>query len=141
MEWVLVKTFLSLAAVLGLMFGIVWLLRRFTSHGATHASRPVDIEVLGYRMLEQKKSVFVLKVLQNVFVVGVTEQGMNTLGEIRDEKSLGEVEERVAAGRLEKTSSFSTYFAKHLGSIVWGGLRRGEHTGVIAVDSAEGSET
>lgn len=130
MEWVLVKMLLSLAAVLGLMFGVVWLLRRFITRGAGPASRPVEIEIVGSRVLEQRKSVYVLKILQNVIVVGVTEHGMNTLAEIRDEQSLGAIEERLAKSGHSKIPSFSSYFTKHLGSFVCGTQRVSEQVGV-----------
>jgi len=81
MEWVFVKMMLSLAAVLGLMFGLVYVLKRFVLPGRPSGTARVDIEVLGQRSLGPKRSIVVVKVLQQVLVLGLSEQGMQVLTE------------------------------------------------------------
>jgi flagellar biogenesis protein FliO len=79
MEWVFIKTLLSLAAVIGLMVGLVFLLRKFLIIGGRASSSEIDIRVLGTRTLQPKRSVCVIGVLDRVLVVGMSEQGMHTL--------------------------------------------------------------
>jgi flagellar biosynthetic protein FliO len=81
MEWVFIKMMLSLAAVLGLMFVLVFVLKRFVLPGRPSGTERVDIDILGQRSLGPKRSIVVVKVLHQVLVVGVTEQGMQVLAE------------------------------------------------------------
>jgi flagellar biosynthetic protein FliO len=85
MEWIFLKMILSLGAVLGLMFGLVYVLKRFVLPGGPAAQQPVTIEVLGRKALQPKKSVVVLKIAERVLVVGLSEQGMQTLTEFMAE--------------------------------------------------------
>ena len=84
MEWLMVKTLLSLAAVLGLMFGLLFALKRFVYRGRPAGASTVEIEILGQRVLQPKRSVYVLKVMEKVIVVGMTEHGMQALAEVED---------------------------------------------------------
>ena len=84
MEWLLLKTLFSLVAVLGLMFGVVWFLKKYVYRGRSGSSSQIEIEVLGHRSLQPKRSVVVLKVMHKVIVVGMSEHGMQTLTEIAD---------------------------------------------------------
>jgi flagellar protein FliO/FliZ len=86
MEWIFIKMILSLGAVLGLMFGLVYVLKRFVLPGGVAAQQPVVIEVLGRKALQPKKSVVVLKVAERVLVVGLSEQGMQTLTELSSDE-------------------------------------------------------
>jgi flagellar biosynthetic protein FliO len=86
MEWIFVKMILSLGAVLGLMFGLVYVLKRFVLPGGAAAHQPVTIEVLGRKALQPKKSVVVLKVAERVLVVGLSEQGMQILTELSSDE-------------------------------------------------------
>jgi flagellar biogenesis protein FliO len=95
MEWILVKTLLSLAAVLALMLGVVALLRRYVAPPRSAASSAVAVELLGQRSLHPKRSVVVLKVMQKVLVVAMSEQGLQTLATIDDPESLAAIEEKL----------------------------------------------
>jgi flagellar biosynthetic protein FliO len=86
MEWIFIKMILSLGAVLGLMFGLVYVLKRFVLPGGVAAQQPVVIEVLGRKALQPKKSVVVLKVAERVLVVGLSEQGMQILTELSSDE-------------------------------------------------------
>jgi len=125
MEWLVVKTILSLLAVLALMAGIVVVLKNYAYKGRTKDSSIVSVDVLGHRMLTPKRSVHVLKVLNTVLVVGVTEGGMTSLGEIRDEESLREVTSRMS--RSSKDSSpFSGFVEKYMASLFPNGAKRAD---------------
>ncbi len=91
MEWILFKTLLSLAAVLALMIGVVYLLRKYVYQPGSGSSTVVPVEVLGQKALHPKRSVVVLKVMHKILVVGMSEEGMQTLTTIDDEESLAEI--------------------------------------------------
>jgi len=94
MEWVVVKMVLSLGAVLLLMYGLVYALKRFVMPVAAGARQEVPIDIIGRRVLQPKKSIVVMKVAGKVLVVGMTEHGMQTLAEL--------TEEELPAGNREK---------------------------------------
>lgn len=117
MEWILVKTLLSLLAVIGLMVGLLLLLKKYMYAGRLGSASTVDIKVLGQRVLQPKRSVYVLKVLHKVIVVGSSEQGLQTLTEIADPESMAEVEEKIS-WQSEAASGKGLPFAEHLQSYV-----------------------
>ena len=123
MEWMVVKTLLSLFAVLGLMVGVVFVLKKYMSKGQAAGASDVTINVLGHRMLAPKRTVHVLKVLNKVIIVGVTEHGMTALGEIEDENSLREIAEHMAE-RAKNQNSFSDYVEKYMRSFTGKGSKK-----------------
>lgn len=100
MESIVMKSFLSLAAVLGLMFLIVFILRKYMGIGRNEGASVVSIDVLGARTFHPRRSVYVLRVLNKILVVGVTDGTMQTLSEIDDEKSIKELEEKVSSEKV-----------------------------------------
>jgi flagellar protein FliO/FliZ len=102
MEWVFVKMMLSLAAVLGLMFGLVYLMKRFMLPGRSPGTTRFEIDILGQRSLGPKRSIVVVKVLQQILVLGVTEQGMQVLAEQPDDAPGPEMQESVLPPRNVK---------------------------------------
>lgn len=123
MEWMLVKTFVSLLGVLALMAGIVIVFKKYGYKGQVPGTSVVGVEVLGSRMLAPKRSVHVLKVLNRVIVVGVTEGGMTSLSEIDDDETLRVVEERIAL-RTQNPSPFSALMGKYMTAFVLGSSKR-----------------
>jgi len=90
MEWVLIKTVLSLGAVIGLMLGVVVLLKKFVYGNRTSSSTPVEITVLGTKALQPKRSIVVVKVMNKILVVGMSEHGMHSLTQIEEDTSLND---------------------------------------------------
>ncbi|HTY09857.1 MAG TPA: flagellar biosynthetic protein FliO [Bacteroidota bacterium] len=84
MGWVLLKTLASLAAVLGLMFVLVIVLKKTMGGFQTSKAALISVDLLGHRMLQPKRSIVVVKVLNKIMIIGMTEEGMTMLGEIGD---------------------------------------------------------
>lgn len=122
MEWILVKMVASLAAVVGLMVGLAMVVRKYFYSNHPKNSSSIDIEVLGHRTLAPKRTVFVLRVLDRLLVVGVTEQGMSMLSELEgvpenDGRTTG-----APCGPEQCTSPtprFIDYLGKHFPVIRW----------------------
>jgi flagellar biosynthetic protein FliO len=87
MEWILVKTLLSLFAVLGLMIAVLALVRRLYRSGSTTPGSGVSIELLARTTIQPKCSVAVIKVLDRILVVGATEQQVNLLSEMDESET------------------------------------------------------
>lgn len=96
MEWIVVKTFASLTAVVGLMFVVVLLMKKFVYGNRASSGNIVDMRVIGTMLLQPKRSVSLLKVMDKVLIIGFTEDGMRTLGEITDERNLQLIDAELA---------------------------------------------
>jgi flagellar biogenesis protein FliO len=97
MEWIVLRTLVSLAAIIALMLGLAYLGKKYLHAGKGARRSLVDVEVLGHRSLQPRTSVYVVKVLTRVIVVGTSEHGMQTLSEITDPETLAAVDEKIAA--------------------------------------------
>ena len=73
----LVETFVTLIAVCGLAFVVLWGARRL---GVGRPSGPIELR--GHLPLDARRSIYLVKVGDQVFVVGVGEGGFTKLGEI-----------------------------------------------------------
>jgi flagellar protein FliO/FliZ len=73
----LVETFVTLACVCGLAFVVLWGARRL---GVGRPSGPIELR--GHLPLDARRSIYLVKVGAQVFVVGVGEGGFTKLGEV-----------------------------------------------------------
>jgi flagellar biosynthetic protein FliO len=73
----LVETFVTLIAVCGLAFVVLWGARRL---GIGRPSGPIELR--GHLPLDARRAIYLVKVGDRVFVVGVGEGGFTKLGEI-----------------------------------------------------------
>jgi flagellar biogenesis protein FliO len=108
MEWIVAKTLLSLAAVIALMVGVVFVMKKYLVGAQAASSALIDMKVIGTMVLQPKRTVSVLKVMDKILIIGVTEDGMRTLGEINDVKSLAHIEEKLTAQPAQRK-----WFAKN----------------------------
>jgi flagellar biogenesis protein FliO len=108
----LIKTLVALVAVLGVMFLVVLLMKKYFLSGPHGASEVVEIEVLSQRSLQPKRQLFVVKVLNKVLVLSSTEHGIQAVGEIDDEAVIQSIEQRQGELRREKSTSLSGFKRK-----------------------------
>jgi len=80
----LLKTLAALTGILGLIFGLAYLLKRFNLAGPRADTGTEGWRVLGIRSLGPKRHVYVLEVGTHVLLVGTTDRMMSTLMEISD---------------------------------------------------------
>jgi flagellar protein FliO/FliZ len=101
MEWMVIKTLLSLGAVLALMLGLAYLLKKYVYRTGTAPTDRVAVDLLGQRAFGPRRSVVVLRVLDRVLVVGMSEHGMQSLAEMpaADDEETDAAAEIPAAGR------------------------------------------
>jgi flagellar biogenesis protein FliO len=138
MEFALVKTILSLIAVLGLMVMVVVVLKKVMQSGITRRSDVVDVEILGQRVLQPKRMIYVVKVLNKVLVLSSTEQGISSVGTIDDaatirslelkQDDLRSVKSSTLSGfkqKLQNAESLGDFFHKPFNVILWRGDKPG----------------
>ncbi len=120
MEWIVVKTLLSLAAVIGLMIAVVYVMKKFLFGGHVSSSSVVEMSVIGTMTLHPKRSIAVIKVMNKVLIVGVSEEGMQTLGELTDPAMLSLIDAKLEAAAatprwsMRKSSGEKVGFAEAL---------------------------
>ena len=126
MEGIVLRMVLSLSAVLALMVGLLFLVKRFVLPGTGPVRMPVQIEVLGKRSLQPKKSIVVVGVAGKVLVLGLSEQGMHTLTELTQEEV-----QAVSPAQTPGTSQSGLPFSAHLQETLRT-IRRRQKTEVVS---------
>lgn len=95
----------SLAVVLGLFAGMIWLTRRFGGGASSNRALPKEaLEVLGTATLQPRLTVSLVRVGSRVVVLGHSAQGVHTITEITD---LDEANRLIATCRGESTVGFA----------------------------------
>jgi flagellar protein FliO/FliZ len=84
MAFQLLKTIAVLAGVLGLIFGLAYLLKRFNLAGPRVDSGTDGWRLLGTRALGPRRQIYVLEVGSRILVIGATDRMMSPLAEITD---------------------------------------------------------
>jgi len=108
MTYMVVKMLISLAGIGGLIVGFIYLLKRFIFNRNNLPAAQGRITVLNTSYLAPKKSIHLVKVINRVLVVGVTEQSITTLSEFNGEDA--EPLLKTPPEELKK-KSFSRYFS------------------------------
>lgn len=101
--WVMLRLVLSMVVIVGLIYGTVYVLRHFAKKGIEKPSNERLVQVIDRVTLDAKRSVYLIKVIDRLIVVGVGGETVSMLGEIRDENVVESVK--------------STDFSFHLGNI------------------------
>ncbi len=117
MESVIIQMVLSLSAVLIIMFVISTVVKKYIGIPSGKKQNVVQIEILGQKFIQQKRSILVVKIAKKVFVMSSHEQGMNLLGELDHDDIQELTEETVPLSSLKQsimdsTKSFVTHFPK-----------------------------
>jgi flagellar biosynthetic protein FliO len=84
MLYQLLKTVAMLAGVLGLIFGLAYVLKRFNLTGPRAENGTDGWRLLGTRALGPKRHLYVMEIGTRVLVIGATDRMMTTLTEITD---------------------------------------------------------
>ena len=105
------QTLFALAVVIALIFGLRWLLRKFSGQ-ALPGSGGALVEVLARTPIGYKTQVVFLRVNERIIVAGQTPAGINTLAQFDEPEDVAAVLQQVTASR---SGSISGGFAKVLG--------------------------
>ncbi len=85
----IVKVVIALAITLALLVAMVWILKRVLSLRPMTGARSGAIEVLEIRYIAPRKAIALVRIggAGRVLIVGISDQSMNTLGELSPEES------------------------------------------------------
>ncbi len=102
MDWMVVKAFLTMMMIVGLMFAILVVVRKYLFN---RPNIPNDnMKVLSSLSLQPKKSIFLVKVFNKVMLVGISDNSIAALGEITDDETLEIIE---ASTRRKQMKGFT----------------------------------
>jgi flagellar biosynthetic protein FliO len=90
----------SLAFIVLLIWGAVWVMRRFSDGGFRPAGGEGLVEVLGRTYIAPKKSIYVLRVGDRALAVGVTESTLTPLVELDLQETLSTCSEGLAGREM-----------------------------------------
>lgn len=79
-----VQMVLSLFAIVMLMLGISYVVKRFAGIPGGAQNKVVNIEILGQKHLHPKRSLHVVRISETVYVIGSSEQGLQLIGQLDD---------------------------------------------------------
>jgi flagellar biogenesis protein FliO len=102
MQGYIIETFVTLLAVCALAVVVLWGARRL---GVGRPNGPIDL--CGHLPLDGRRAIYLIRVGEQVFIVGVSEAGFTKLGEI----AAGELPASAPAG----SASFREVLARSFG--------------------------
>lgn len=80
--WEIVKAFIPLLFIVGLLYGVLVFIRRYGVNGKGKKSGSVSIDVISSQMIMPKKYISVVRVEDRLLVLGVSEQSITLLKEL-----------------------------------------------------------
>jgi len=102
--WVFVKMIIMLAVVVACVYGVFFLLRRSTK--ASNAADPF-LRKVSQISLSPGKSVQVVTLLDNAYIIGVTDESINLIGQVNDKELVNSM--NLYADKNDKTSKPRTF--------------------------------
>ncbi len=107
--WDFVRMLVVLALVVGLIYGLFWLLRR----GARFKSPESEmIKVLGSRNLAGNRALHLVEVGRSIYLVGSAENGVNLVAEVKDQETIDSIRVQAAEGGGKVRRSFAATLAR-----------------------------
>ncbi|MCS7229926.1 MAG: flagellar biosynthetic protein FliO [Candidatus Kryptonium sp.] len=80
----LAKTILSFGVVVILIFSLSYFLKKFYPALSTSSDYGIEMRIYKKLQIQPRKSIYLIKVLNKILVIGVSENSMNVLAEIND---------------------------------------------------------
>ena len=90
------KMIFALAIVLGLLFGVMYFVKRFMQQVAPTADNHALINIISSRYLGPKSSIILVEVMDRLIVVGISNQQMTTLACIDNPLAIAEIKAKSA---------------------------------------------
>jgi flagellar protein FliO/FliZ len=107
--WDFVRMLLVLALVVGIIYGVFWLLRR---GGRLKTPENEMIRVLGSRSLAGNRALHLVEVGRSVYLVGSAENGVNLVAEVKDQETLDAIRVQAAEEGGTTRRSFAATLAR-----------------------------
>ncbi len=108
------RTIFSLAIVIGLLYGTLWVIRRFTG-GTVGPLSEGSVRVVGRIYLSPKVVIYFLKLADELLVIGTNAGNISLLTTITDEDQTLQIENALKSAHAEGSGiAFSRFFDKSM---------------------------
>ncbi len=105
--FIFLRAIITLLIVVLLIYGTVYLLK--LTWGKKPLLTPGAINVIDSFYLAQNKSIYIMDIAGTIYIIGVSEKGMDLLKEITDEVNINKIKSLLQERR---TPSFKNYFSE-----------------------------
>lgn len=95
MDWLIIKSLLTLSLIIALMFGLLIIAKKFFLSKPRFGNG--EVRVVNMIALQPKKAIYLVKVFNRVILVGVSDNAIASLGEINDPDAVQKLE--ISAGK------------------------------------------
>ena len=102
MDWLILKTFMTLVFIIVLMFGVLIVVKKYF-YAKPHFANE-NMKVLTSLHLQPKKAIYLVKVFNKIMLVGVSDNSIAALGEITDFDVLNKLE---TSGPVSRVKGFA----------------------------------
>ena len=92
MDSLLFKTFGSLLIIVILIFAILYIVRKYVFKDIKYGKNSGILSVVGQIALQPKKYIYLVKVLDKIVIVGISDNSISNLGEISDPEKISKME-------------------------------------------------
>ncbi|GBD94262.1 putative bifunctional flagellar biosynthesis protein FliO/FliP [bacterium BMS3Abin05] len=103
------KLFFMFGLVVMLIYGTIWFLNKFIYRRGGNSSQSY-VEVIGTTLLSPKKFIYIVKVLDRVLVLGVTDSQISNLTEFTDPSIAETLKKSVPQNQKTSSNLFRTQF-------------------------------
>lgn len=100
------KTLLSFALIIFLMVVVFQVIRRFYLPLSSSSNSLGSLRVYGQLQIQPKKSIYIVRVLNKVLILGVSENSINVLSEISDQEMIRVLDEIYVSGEKRNGKVF-----------------------------------
>jgi len=121
MEGIALRAIGSLLLVLGLMGVVLYLLKKYV--GRKHFSpitKDSNMKIIGILHLQPRKAIYLIQVINKLFVIGLAGDAMYPIAELSDEESL-KVLSSFNDSSQTKQKNFSAVLSEYMSSFGWKG--------------------
>lgn len=108
--WDIIKIFLVLFVLLGVMYFLLLLAKRFLYSVDTKNSKMFNINVLSTQVLMPKRFVSVVKIQDKLYILGVSDYSVNLIDKLDSPENI-----ELDSEKISGQPNFLDYFKKSLG--------------------------
>ncbi len=108
----ILKTFLPLILLVGLLYGILYYVRKSGLRISGKSKSPFSINILNTQMIMPKKYISVIKVKDKLLVLGISDQSISVLKEFDDDNIEMNISEKTD---VSSNANFLKILKKNMG--------------------------
>lgn len=107
MLWMVIKTFGLLIVIIALIVLTLSAMKRLVRAGGNGGSKQSEMRVVGTLFLEPKKGIYLVKIVDRLLILGVTEGGISILEKVQEGPEIDRIEKAVNGSRHFLPANFA----------------------------------